>query len=221
MNGNTLHALHANMPVRQNSFGRKLEVARQDSNVSTDSMRNDSIMAMKCSFIQDTEKCCTFIDKYLELHTNFQYPKLDEKRLRQLHLESDPNYIPFRDWIQQLMEKTSTSICLAAMVYVRRALCPEGRSNLIEPHVLSTLTVYNRHRVYFVALILAGKYLMDIPYSMESWVEIGGGYWSLAELCYLEGAMLKAMNWDLYIEPKSFREFLLMAENEYALRFGV
>eukprot|EP00735_Rhodelphis_limneticus_P009176 TRINITY_DN2591_c0_g1::TRINITY_DN2591_c0_g1_i1::g.19118::m.19118 TRINITY_DN2591_c0_g1::TRINITY_DN2591_c0_g1_i1::g.19118 ORF type:complete len:176 (-),score=12.48,sp/Q9SHD3/CCU21_ARATH/30.17/3e-07,Cyclin_N/PF00134.18/3.7e-08,Cyclin/PF08613.6/2.3e-08 TRINITY_DN2591_c0_g1_i1:557-1084(-) len=148
------------------------------------------------------------IEKYLDAHTNFQYRNVSDHELKALRLDNDPSYIPFRDWIKHLLTATKSPLMLLlAVVYLRKALAPQHQ-DLRVPTILQSLTIYNRHRVLLVSLMLAGKYLMDHPYSMSVWAKIGRNYWEVRDLRYMEIMMLRTMNWNLFVKPKDFRDFI-------------
>eukprot|EP00735_Rhodelphis_limneticus_P009178 TRINITY_DN2591_c0_g1::TRINITY_DN2591_c0_g1_i3::g.19122::m.19122 TRINITY_DN2591_c0_g1::TRINITY_DN2591_c0_g1_i3::g.19122 ORF type:complete len:177 (-),score=22.49,sp/Q9SHD3/CCU21_ARATH/30.25/1e-06,Cyclin/PF08613.6/4.6e-09,Cyclin_N/PF00134.18/8.9e-09 TRINITY_DN2591_c0_g1_i3:39-569(-) len=148
------------------------------------------------------------IEKYLDAHTNFQYRHISPEELKALHLHKDPSYLPFRDWIKHLLTATKGPLMLLlAVVYLRRALAPQHQ-DLRVPTILQSLTIYNRHRVLLVSMMLAGKYLMDNSYSMSGWAKIGKNYWEVRELCCMEVMMLRTMNWNLFVKPEDFLDFI-------------
>eukprot|EP00735_Rhodelphis_limneticus_P011103 TRINITY_DN4161_c0_g1::TRINITY_DN4161_c0_g1_i1::g.2015::m.2015 TRINITY_DN4161_c0_g1::TRINITY_DN4161_c0_g1_i1::g.2015 ORF type:complete len:222 (+),score=27.22,Cyclin/PF08613.6/6.7e-09,Cyclin_N/PF00134.18/1.6e-05 TRINITY_DN4161_c0_g1_i1:135-800(+) len=172
-------------------------------------LRTESLFVYKnLSILSSYETCADFLEKYLNAHTNFQYRQMTHEELKTLRLDKDPSHIPYRDWIRHLLSVTKSPLMLLlAVVYLRKALAPQHQ-DLRVPTVLRSLTIYNRHRVLLVSMILAGKYLMDNPYSMSVWSKFGQNYWGVKELGHLEIMMLRAMKWNLFVKPEDFRDFL-------------
>eukprot|EP00735_Rhodelphis_limneticus_P001565 TRINITY_DN12204_c0_g1::TRINITY_DN12204_c0_g1_i1::g.26545::m.26545 TRINITY_DN12204_c0_g1::TRINITY_DN12204_c0_g1_i1::g.26545 ORF type:complete len:182 (-),score=17.37,Cyclin_N/PF00134.18/9.8e-10,Cyclin/PF08613.6/1.2e-06 TRINITY_DN12204_c0_g1_i1:20-565(-) len=155
---------------------------------------------------QDTQTCVLFVEKYLELHTNYNYKTLDAQELQRFGLQNDPHHISLHDWIVHLIEHTSPSVAVLAALYIRRALYPEHQ-DLLTPVRLPGLSAQNRHRVFFMAMIIASKYLMDVPYSMKAWAKIGLHCWTVESLCDMEKKVLRKMQWNLYIHPVDLNNF--------------
>eukprot|EP00735_Rhodelphis_limneticus_P004746 TRINITY_DN16377_c0_g1::TRINITY_DN16377_c0_g1_i1::g.29539::m.29539 TRINITY_DN16377_c0_g1::TRINITY_DN16377_c0_g1_i1::g.29539 ORF type:complete len:196 (-),score=41.27,Cyclin/PF08613.6/5e-09,Cyclin_N/PF00134.18/6.9e-06 TRINITY_DN16377_c0_g1_i1:30-617(-) len=159
----------------------------------------------------DTLLCAQFVEQYLDLHTNHSYPTLDKAGLERLCLQKDPFHIPFLAWTKYLIDRTSPAVLLLATVYIRRALCPE-HTELLLPVTITSLTVYNRHRVLLIAVIIASKYLMDVPYSMQAWSQICQDSWTASDLCIMEEKFIARMKWSLYMSPADLIDLAQRAE---------
>eukprot|EP00735_Rhodelphis_limneticus_P010876 TRINITY_DN3795_c0_g1::TRINITY_DN3795_c0_g1_i1::g.24070::m.24070 TRINITY_DN3795_c0_g1::TRINITY_DN3795_c0_g1_i1::g.24070 ORF type:complete len:196 (+),score=29.05,Cyclin/PF08613.6/1.6e-08,Cyclin_N/PF00134.18/1.6e-06 TRINITY_DN3795_c0_g1_i1:162-749(+) len=159
----------------------------------------------------DSVLCAQFVEQYLDLHTNRSYPTLDQKGLERLCLHKDPFHIPLLSWTKHLIDRTSPAVVLLATVYIRRALCPE-HTELLLPVTIGSLTMYNRHRVILVAVIIASKFLMDVPYSMQAWSQICKDSWSANDLSIMEEKFIGRMKWNLYMSPMDLLDLAQRAE---------
>eukprot|EP00735_Rhodelphis_limneticus_P012401 TRINITY_DN565_c0_g1::TRINITY_DN565_c0_g1_i1::g.10541::m.10541 TRINITY_DN565_c0_g1::TRINITY_DN565_c0_g1_i1::g.10541 ORF type:complete len:212 (-),score=35.48,Cyclin_N/PF00134.18/8e-09,Cyclin/PF08613.6/1.6e-07 TRINITY_DN565_c0_g1_i1:51-686(-) len=158
-------------------------------------------------FMNDDDACATIVEEYLHAHTNYNYKTLSEQELQRFGIHMDPMHVPFFDWIKHLIVQTDPSVALLAVIYIRRALCP-NQQDLSTPVVIPSLTIYNRHRVFFMAVLIASKYLMDMTYSMKAWQKIGMNCWDVYTICQMEQKLLRTMKWQLYVHPDDLAQFL-------------
>lgn len=86
------------------------------------------------------------------------------------------------------------------------ALCLLQRAKKVDP--LLAVHEFNVHRLWITAVVLASKMLEDEVYSNEHYARMGGVP-SLSEMNRLEAAMLKKLNFSLYV-PEA--EYLDMRE---------
>eukprot|EP00735_Rhodelphis_limneticus_P000468 TRINITY_DN10785_c0_g1::TRINITY_DN10785_c0_g1_i1::g.10359::m.10359 TRINITY_DN10785_c0_g1::TRINITY_DN10785_c0_g1_i1::g.10359 ORF type:complete len:221 (-),score=32.61,Cyclin_N/PF00134.18/9e-09,Cyclin/PF08613.6/4.8e-08,MDFI/PF15316.1/0.24 TRINITY_DN10785_c0_g1_i1:46-708(-) len=157
--------------------------------------------------ISDKEACAHIIEDCLHAHTNYNYKILDLQEKQHLGIDVDPLHVPLFDWIKHLIDHTSPSVALLAVIYIRRALCP-GKPDLNAPVVIPNLTTCNLHRVFFMAVMIASKYLMDVTYSMRAWQNIALNCWNASLICQMEGRLLQALKWQLYVNPDDLARFL-------------
>jgi len=114
--------------------------------------------------------------------------------------------ITMNDYLNRINYYTSCSLScyVVALIYIDKLL----QKN---PHLI--LTAINIHRITLSAIILAIKYIDDLYMSNSVYAKIGGV--SLAELNYMEAGMLLLLNYELYIDPRTYFEYL----NELMLQY--
>eukprot|EP00186_Timspurckia_oligopyrenoides_P000039 CAMPEP_0182441562 /NCGR_PEP_ID=MMETSP1172-20130603/533_1 /TAXON_ID=708627 /ORGANISM="Timspurckia oligopyrenoides, Strain CCMP3278" /LENGTH=243 /DNA_ID=CAMNT_0024635919 /DNA_START=155 /DNA_END=886 /DNA_ORIENTATION=+ len=92
----------------------------------------------------------------------------------------------------------SSSVCFAALVYLKRLSALDSRLRLND---------YNVHRIFMTAFVLASKMLEDEVYSNEHYARVGG-IPSLLEMNKLEACMLSLLDFNLYISPEEYESTL-------------
>ena len=115
------------------------------------------------------------------------------------HFANEPVRVPLRTYIQRIVKLARTEpscIILAGSFLGRLAAFGDG----------VTISDNNVRRLTFVAVMLASKFLHDIPYTNKFWARISGTY-SLAEVNQMELDMLHLLDFDLNMSREAFEMF--------------
>eukprot|EP00736_Rhodelphis_marinus_P007020 Rmarinus@m.3109 len=127
------------------------------------------------------------------------------ERLHLYGLETDPYEKSFTQWLLALKSVTGERELILAAALLCRALEVSWETSITTP--VRDLSLYNRHRSFFVALILVDKFYTDDPYKLSSWAS-RFRYWDAHSLMQMELMFLKRLKWQVDISPAEFNRFL-------------
>eukprot|EP00735_Rhodelphis_limneticus_P015175 TRINITY_DN9350_c0_g1::TRINITY_DN9350_c0_g1_i1::g.28360::m.28360 TRINITY_DN9350_c0_g1::TRINITY_DN9350_c0_g1_i1::g.28360 ORF type:complete len:237 (-),score=43.69,sp/Q75HV0/CCP31_ORYSJ/27.83/3e-08,Cyclin/PF08613.6/2.3e-13,Cyclin_N/PF00134.18/0.00078,Cyclin_N/PF00134.18/5.8e+03 TRINITY_DN9350_c0_g1_i1:228-938(-) len=148
------------------------------------------------SVVEDDEMCLAFAAGHIDFLTDKEF-KLSPTQLKDYGLDKDPFDVAMKDWVRKLLRWTDRITILNALMYMERLAT---RSD-------AKLTLYNRHRVFFVSVILSNKFLDDIPYDNPQWSEMSK-YWTLHQLNKFESDFLTLLDWRLNVDHGEFSSFV-------------
>ncbi|CAO3597862.1 unnamed protein product [Absidia cylindrospora] len=115
---------------------------------------------------------------------------------RSTHL---PDLLPF---IQLITEKCHVQPVhlIMALMYVQRFRKSLPAGYKAEPEAA--------HRIFVASLLVASKYSEDNHLSTKQVVRATGDVWSIKEITQMELALLRFLQWNLYIHPDEMVDFL-------------
>ncbi|KAF9033082.1 hypothetical protein BDZ89DRAFT_1063145 [Hymenopellis radicata] len=115
-----------------------------------------------------------------------------------LQLSASPNFVRF---MQKLLETTqvSHSVVVLALHYIYRLKEREkGSGNEAQPG--------SEFRIAVAGLMMANKFLDDNTYTNRTWSDVSGI--SLAEINRMEREFLQGVDYDLYVDKRSYEKWL-------------
>eukprot|EP00736_Rhodelphis_marinus_P009602 Rmarinus@m.26279 len=154
------------------------------------------------SVLSNTDVCADFIVSVIDSLTNFEYPELTSAQLARYGMSGDPWRVPLRDYILYLLSFLTEREMMLGVIEMMRVL---NVSSFLDSKPVSDLTKYNRHRVFFVAVMLAHKFFVDEAYNNVAWTKIGQ-FWTMHQVSSFERRFLFRMDWRLNVSPEEFAE---------------
>ncbi|KAI8096157.1 cyclin-like protein [Halteromyces radiatus] len=152
-------------------------------------------------FIDFTSSCFDAIlypnlPKHLPVQTVLQHGIPSTVQQRITHL---PDLLPF---IQLITEKCNVQPVhlIMALMYVQRFRNSLPSGYKAEPEAA--------HRIFVASLLVASKYSEDHCLSTKQVVRATGDVWSIKEITRMELALLRFLQWNLFIHPEEMVEFL-------------
>eukprot|EP00735_Rhodelphis_limneticus_P001343 TRINITY_DN11940_c0_g1::TRINITY_DN11940_c0_g1_i1::g.16972::m.16972 TRINITY_DN11940_c0_g1::TRINITY_DN11940_c0_g1_i1::g.16972 ORF type:complete len:355 (-),score=-9.92,Cyclin_N/PF00134.18/2e-05 TRINITY_DN11940_c0_g1_i1:672-1736(-) len=166
-------------------------------------------MSLYDSVIASPELCAFFMSEYMERMCALPCASQRTAPPRGIKPEN-PRSLPLEKWIIYLIGKTSTTIGLCALVYLRRVFIPDMAS-LSKVDISSRLSEDNVHQAIFTSIILAQKCTSDAPRNPVFWENVCHRIWSSEQILGMEKSMLRALNWYTTIESSLFSDLVVLA----------
>eukprot|EP00735_Rhodelphis_limneticus_P005766 TRINITY_DN1776_c0_g1::TRINITY_DN1776_c0_g1_i2::g.25046::m.25046 TRINITY_DN1776_c0_g1::TRINITY_DN1776_c0_g1_i2::g.25046 ORF type:complete len:246 (-),score=22.76,sp/Q4R871/CCYL2_MACFA/25.23/6e-07,Cyclin/PF08613.6/3.5e-13,Cyclin_N/PF00134.18/2.5e-08,Cyclin_N/PF00134.18/6e+03,FPN1/PF06963.7/0.038,SCF/PF02404.10/0.17 TRINITY_DN1776_c0_g1_i2:312-1049(-) len=151
------------------------------------------------SIVEDTSLCAVYAAAFLNELTDYNYPELSQQDLRRFGLLNDPVNLMIEPWTEYLIQFVTRQEVTLALLYIKRLVQMQD----------CLLTRYNRHRVFFVALMMANKYMDDIAYVNSQWADISK-CWTKKQLSKYEREFLRLLDWRLHIHQEEYTQFYQM-----------